>query len=337
MAFHQYKVDINLNGNRIITGGFEELAAAPASPGQGQMYFNTANKKLWYFDGTVWVDPASVSDAITHISGSIPSVVIDDTDKTNVTVTVNEATGTTSGLMPSGDKAILDAATDAATNDAIAKRSATGTIKGATPVDPTDLTTKAYVDALISSGMRIKGLQDCADNLDYPAAIVGDAYHVSGAGKIGGATGEDVSIGDMIICVVDTAAGDHATVGSSWIILETNNNPATDVLVGNVRFANATEVTAGTATDVAITPADVVPIVGGPATPYTETLATGSTSYTVTHNLNGLVNVQVTNTATGTPVVVGVAQPTLNTVTITVNVALANQLTVACLYCGPAL
>jgi len=76
----------------------------------------------------------------------------------------------------------------------------------------------ALVDALV-----YKGVIDCSGNPNYPAADAGDTYKVSVAGKIGGTSGPNVEIGDLLLCCVDgTASGDHATVGANWDIVQVN-------------------------------------------------------------------------------------------------------------------
>lgn len=35
---------------------FQALAADPATPGEGQTYFNTVSKKVRVWDGTTWTD-----------------------------------------------------------------------------------------------------------------------------------------------------------------------------------------------------------------------------------------------------------------------------------------
>lgn len=68
-----------------------------------------------------------------------------------------------------------------------------------------------------------KGPIDCSANPNYPAANAGDVYRVSVAGKIGGASGPNVEVGDMLTCWVDSsAAGTHAAVGANWSIQQTN-------------------------------------------------------------------------------------------------------------------
>lgn len=86
---------------------------------------------------------------------------------------------------------------------------------------------KAYVAAYIAAQdiMAFKGIIDCSANPNYPAADAGNVYSISVAGKIGGASGPAVAIGDRLLCLVDsTASGNHATVGANWHITETNHD-----------------------------------------------------------------------------------------------------------------
>ena len=84
---------------------------------------------------------------------------------------------------------------------------------------------KTYVDALLAANdaMVFKGAIDCSTNPNYPAASAGHVYRVSVAGKIGGASGPNVEIGDTLYCMTDgSASGDHATVGANWVIVQSN-------------------------------------------------------------------------------------------------------------------
>lgn len=84
---------------------------------------------------------------------------------------------------------------------------------------------KTYADQLLAANdaMVFQGVIDCSANPNYPAADAGHTYRVSVAGKIGGASGINVEIGDLLMCLVDsTASGDQATVGSSWSVAQTN-------------------------------------------------------------------------------------------------------------------
>lgn len=90
---------------------------------------------------------------------------------------------------------------------------------------PTQKAVKTYADSLITANdaMVFKGSTDCSANPNYPAANTGDTYRVSVAGKIGGASGVNVEVGDLFICLADgTSSGNQATVGTSWTVAQAN-------------------------------------------------------------------------------------------------------------------
>lgn len=82
--------------------------------------------------------------------------------------------------------------------------------------------TKQYVDAAVTGLLDFKGSTDASGNPNYPAASKGDAYIVSVAGKVGGASGTSVDIGDVYVASADNAGGTQAAVGTSWFVLEHN-------------------------------------------------------------------------------------------------------------------
>jgi hypothetical protein len=87
----------------------------------------------------------------------------------------------------------------------------------------TQIATTAFVKAEFGNvdALIYKGVQDCSANPDYPAADAGHVYKCSVAGKIGGASGVDVTVGDLIICDTDsTSTGNDATVGSKWSVVQ---------------------------------------------------------------------------------------------------------------------
>lgn len=81
---------------------------------------------------------------------------------------------------------------------------------------------RGYVATAVTGLWELKGNTDCSGNPNYPAASAGDAYVVSVAGKIGGASGANVDVGDVFVATADNAGGTQAGVGSSWVILEHN-------------------------------------------------------------------------------------------------------------------
>lgn len=84
---------------------------------------------------------------------------------------------------------------------------------------------KTYALSLFAANDALvyKGSIDASANPNYPAADAGHTYRISVAGKIGGAAGVNVEIGDLLLCLVDgSAAGNHATVGANWDITQNN-------------------------------------------------------------------------------------------------------------------
>jgi hypothetical protein len=74
------------------------------------------------------------------------------------------------------------------------------------------------------------GSTDASSNPNYPAASKGDTYVISVAGKIGGASGKSIEVGDTVVASADNAGGTEASVGTSWFVLE--HNLAGAVLTG---------------------------------------------------------------------------------------------------------
>lgn len=112
---------------------------------------------------------------------------------------------------------------------------------------PSQKAIKTYADNLIGNANAVvyKGTIDCSANPNYPAANAGDLYIVSVAGKIGGASGIAVEVGDLAICNTDsTASGDQATVGQYWNVIQKNidgavTGPASST-TNNVAFFDGT-------------------------------------------------------------------------------------------------
>lgn len=187
---------------------------------------------------------------------------------------------------------------------------------------------QSQIDALAGGISAPQGI-DCSANPNYPAAVTGDNYYVTVAGKIGGASGVNVEVGDWIVCKSDTVAGNHATVGSNFFIVQRNVEQATETIVGLTRYATQAEAQAALLNTVALTPLGLAQYLTNAniGVPFTQTIGNGvAQSFTITHNKNKLVNdVTVWDTVNSRIVLVEVIFNTVNQLTINTNSVPANN------------
>lgn len=88
-----YLNNIDLNKNQLQNGVIHVLATAPLNPVEGQLYYNSTDKRLLFFDGTNWIDASgdikSVTTttpdtlAVTDPQGPNPSLAIVTSAVTN--------------------------------------------------------------------------------------------------------------------------------------------------------------------------------------------------------------------------------------------------------------
>lgn len=81
--------------------------------------------------------------------------------------------------------------------------------------------------------------EDCSGNPNYREGSVGDQYIVSVAGKIGGASGKTVYVGDLVYCIAKNAGGNEATVGTSWAVCYSGSSTDTPTRYVQVTLSSA--------------------------------------------------------------------------------------------------
>ena len=306
--------DLNLAQNALLNALLDPQAAAPGSPAEGQVYFNTTDNNFYGWDGTSWVDLGTTGGGGGDVTGPGVSVngelavysgtsgtVIDRASLTGLLKAtagvLQQAVAGTDYTTPSSAETLTNKTIDAngAGNDisnlevddfAAGVVSTDTGLAGASDTElATSLAIKTYVDGILSASdaMVFAGGLDCSTNPNYPAADAGDTYKVTVAGLIGGGSGVAVTVGDTLYCTVDSSAsGDHATVGANWTIVQSNVDAATETTLGLAEYATTAETEGRAATGVAVQPAGLAIFTKR----YAEDVGDGvATVIAVTHNL----------------------------------------------------
>jgi len=186
----------------------------------GEPGFETDTKKIKYGDGTTaWTSLAYAAGS----TGVVPTSRLINTtapltgggDLTaDRTLGISAASGSAAGSMSSADFTKLSGIASGATANVVDND--TTLAADSTTAVPSQHAVKTYVATAITGTLKFKGSTDCSANPNYPAASKGDVYVVSVAGKIGGASGASVAVGDEYFATADNAGGTQAVVGASW-------------------------------------------------------------------------------------------------------------------------
>ena len=157
MASIKHLVDLDLNKNQLLNAVVQNLAVAPTSPNQGQIYWDTAQDSLfvWNSDGNAWIDLGSSGITNLDYTAAVSNGVV--TSDTGTDATIPLADGTNAGLFSAAEKTKLSGIEAGATADQNASEvSSTASAK---------LTATNVQDALDELQGDIDGLENATNNL----------------------------------------------------------------------------------------------------------------------------------------------------------------------------
>ena len=97
----KFLVSIDLNKNELLNARIQNLGAAPSSPVSGQVYYNTGDNILYFWNGTEWISTSGSLEVITdtigsYVEGGVGLTKVFD-DNTNVTTINLDDTAVTAG------------------------------------------------------------------------------------------------------------------------------------------------------------------------------------------------------------------------------------------------
>jgi hypothetical protein len=234
-----FLTSIDLNKNELLNAVIQNLASAPGTPIEGQIYWNTVDKIMYVFNGTTW----DKFGDITNVTGTPPIQV--NVDGNGVaTVSIDPATNVSAGSMSSTDKAKLDDATSDATPSTLMMRDANGRVKIVDASTNDQAVTLGQVSTLISQIGQLVGDWDASGGLlptigSGPGGIIkkGDYWRISVIGTITGLSPEeDLQIGDTIVSKIDSPVS-----VADWFSLQANLSQASETEKGVAEIATQTE------------------------------------------------------------------------------------------------
>lgn len=309
----KFLTPINMGQNQILNLVVDSRTSAPSSPIAAQVYYNTVDGVLYYYNGTAWATFGDITAVLTPtgsaLSGGGSSGVITlqiEVDNSTIEISSNAIRLKDGGIT-------------------FAKLAGSSYVNSITGTSSTKLTTenavKTYVDSAIADLGQLIGGFDASIATDFPIASggtnKGDYWRVSGVGTVQGII---LKVGDVLIASVNTPS---VTDPADWIFLQVNVDQATETAAGIAEIATQAETNAGSDDSRIVTPLKLVTYLDARVGGYAANVGNGSsTSFAVTHGLGTLdVIVQVVEVSTGDTVFVDTARTSTTVVTLTFAVA----------------
>jgi hypothetical protein len=283
----KFLTNLDLVKNQIVNVAVHNLASAPSSPVVGQIYYNTTDARMYFWDGTEWVDMSGDIRDVIGGSGLTASTTNDvitlDVNVDNATIEINADTLRVKDLGISTAKIADSAVTTIKINanavtlgkiQQIAALRVLGNLGGALAdvaevtvitdmanASSTTLATssaiKSYIDGQVGELGNLEGGWDASSG-SFPVGSApvagtkkGDYWYVTTAGTTGGIV---FNVGDVIIANKNAASTSSA---ADWIALEVNRGQASTTVLGLVTLATDAEVQTGTDSSKVVTPSSL--------------------------------------------------------------------------------
>ena len=353
----QFLTNLDLTKNQILNVALQNLSSPPGSPVAGQVYYNTVDKAIYFWDSTQWVNISGDITAVVAGSGltggGTGGSVTLDVNVDNATIEVDndivrvKDLGITTAKLNDGAVTTIKIGANQVTlaklaqvaNNTVIGNTSGGTATPSEVIIVTDLASassttlatsaaiKTYIDTNVGNLGNLEGAWDASSG-SFPVGSspvagtkAGDYWYVSVAGTTGGVA---FNVGDVIVAKINNAS---TSTSSDWIQLEVNRDQATETVLGLAEIATQTEVNTGTDDQRIVTPLKLKTFIDNRTGGYAANIGNGSaTSYAVSHGLGTIdVNVMLKDNSTLAQVFADVVITDANTVTVSFAVAPASN------------
>jgi hypothetical protein len=277
----KYLVSIDLNKNELLNARIQNLGSAPSNPVSGQIYYNSQDNIMYFWNGTSWISTSGSLEVIQDAIGSYvqggTGISVDYSDSSGVTTVTLADTGVPAGSYGSSNTYL--------SFDINAQGQITGIGEADLIIPLDDQTTGDYVATISGTENQISVSPNSGHNaavtigLPDDVEIVGNLQvggNLNVVGTVNSVNTTQINIEDNKVILNSNFTGTPTT--DAGIVVERGNESNVEILWNE--SINAWTLTNNGAGYHLI------------ARKYTETLNTSATSYLVQHDL-GTVDVHV--------------------------------------------